>query len=312
MIRFVKHQDINPESWNRAVENAENASVFAKFEMLDILTGDATWHAAIKDDYTAVLPLPYRQKFGFSYLYTPFFLPQMGIYAESPINSSDTLMFFNIIPRKFFQVDLLFQKGDDITKLPDNHLVFTSHELDLKGPFDALWDGFSQNTRRNIKSAEKHFLTFEKNEGLVEEIIQLFKNNRGKDQAVHYKDRDYQTLLRAANFLLKQGNLDVVGVRNTEKKLIAGALMVRDHSKIWFWFSGRDETAAESRAMFFLLHEYLKDLCDTDLVFDFNGSNNENVARFYRGFGGLPYSIPMLQYSRLGILNLIKKRGSKK
>ncbi len=308
MIRFVKHQDIDPIAWNHAIEKALNGSVFASFEMLDALTGNSSWHAIIQDDYAAVLPLPYRRKFGISYLYTPFFLPKMGIFAENLVNPDESLMFFNAIPRRYLQIDLLFNKENNISDLPGNQLFLTSHEVDLQTSYNALLAGFSQNTRRNIKSAEKHFLTIEKNNKLIDEIINLFEQNRGKDRAVHYHPQDYLMLGRASEVLLQKGQLDVLGVRDASQKLIAGAFMVRDGKRIWFWFSGRDESAFECKPMFFLIHEYLKANCETRVVFDFNGSTNENVARFYRGFGAIPYPIPMIQYSRIAILGFLKKK----
>ena len=40
-------------------------------------------------------------------------------------------------------------------------------------------------------------------------------------------------------------------------------------------------------------------------MFDFNGSTNENVARMYKGFGGLPYPIVLVQHSQKGIKPLV-------
>ena len=309
MIRYVKHQDIDPKRWDNAVKNAANHSVFGTYEILNILSGDQNWDAVVEDDYMRVMPLPYRLKYGIPYIYTPFFLPQMGVFSTSPLDAETTLKFFNIIPRRFIQIDLLFNPYNDISKLPENQICLISHEMKLQEDYESLCANFSQNTRRNIKSAEKHFLTIEYNPKLVENIIQLFQNNRGKSPQVHYKEQDYQNLNRAAQYLLGLNLLDVVGVRDAEQKLIAGALLVRDHQRVWFWFSGRDETAADSKPMFFLLNEYLKNKCESDLTFDFNGSVNENVARLYRGFGGIPYPIMLLQHSRLKLLQKIKSNS---
>ena len=232
----------------------------------------------------------------------------MGIYAQQLVAAEDALRFFNTIPKKYRQVDLLFNRHNNISLLPENQYLLPSHEVSLQVPYETLWEGFSQNTRRNIKSAEKHFLTIEKNSGKVGDIIRLFQNNRGKAEAVHFQERDYRNLIRVADVLLNKDKLEVLGVRDGAQNLIAGALLVRDGHKVWFWFSGRDEKAADSKPMFFLINEFLKENCNTDTVFDFNGSSNENVARFYKGFGGIPYSIPMLQHSRSRILRMLKGR----
>lgn len=308
MIRFVKHSDIDPQRWDHAVKNAANNSVFGSYALLDILSGDQNWNALVEDNYASVMPLPYRTKFGVSYIYPPFFCPQMGIFSKKTTDAQKTLLFFNAIPKKFLQVDLLLNPHNNADLLPEHRLPCVSHQLDLNIPYDSLYANFSQNTRRNIKSAEKHFLTLEKNDGLIENIIDLFQNNRGKDAAVHFGTPDYLVLQKAAEFLLQKGKLEVLGVRDASYNLIAGAFMVLDGQRTWFWFSGRDERAAESKPMFFLLNEYIKQNCESPLLLDFNGSNNKNVARLYQGFGGVPYSMVMLQHSRLKILDYLKSK----
>ena len=47
--------------------------------------------------------------------------------------------------------------------------------------------------------------------------------------------------------------------------------------------------------MFYLLNEYIRNHAETDLIIDFNGSTNENVARLYRSFGGERYEIPFVR-----------------
>ena len=305
MIRFVCHQEIVPELWDRAVLTSACPTALATFELLNALTGDAQWDALVEDEYKAVLPLPHRTKAGISYIYTPFFLPRMGIFAPKPVDAKKTLEFFNAIPDNFKQVDLLFNPCNDATLLPSEKVELVSHVTCLNRPYDEMAKGFSTNTRRNIHAAEKHFLTIEKNEKFVEPIINLFKDNRGKSRSVHYKSQDYQHLAEAAKLLIKAKRLDVMGVFNPDQRLMAGAFMVRDVDRTWFWFSGRDEAVSEAKPMFFLLNEYLKNLSDSGIMFDFNGSTNENVARMYKGFGGLPYPIVLVQHSQKGIKPLV-------
>ena len=93
MIRFLKHSEIDPEKWNQAVHNSLFSSIFVEFEMLDLLTTPDTWDALVQDDYEAVMPLPYRKKGVLKYVYTPFFMPQMGIFSEREITLDETEAF---------------------------------------------------------------------------------------------------------------------------------------------------------------------------------------------------------------------------
>lgn len=78
MIRFLTHSEIDPEKWNQTVRNSLSPTIFAAYELLDLLTGDDTWHALVEDDYETVMPLPTRKKGVLKYVYTPFFVRQNG------------------------------------------------------------------------------------------------------------------------------------------------------------------------------------------------------------------------------------------
>ena len=101
-----------------------------------------------------------------------------------------------------------------------------------------------------------------------------------------------------ADYLLKNNLLEVYGVRTNDNQLAAGALFVKDGHRQWFWFSGRDNQLSEGKPMFLLLDAFIRDHAESDLILDFNGSQNENVARLYQGFGGKRYTIPFIRRFR--------------
>ena len=141
----------------------------------------------------------------------------------------------------------------------------------------------------------------------IQTIIDLFRNNKGQENSVHFKDADYQLLDSTANILKEMGMLDVISVHNTEGQCLAGALMVKDFDRYWFWFSGRDNQFAAAKPMFFLLDEYIQKHAEESKWLDFNGSMNENVARLYKGLGGLPYPVKMINYTKKTYWNLLLK-----
>ncbi|MEG1556362.1 MAG: GNAT family N-acetyltransferase, partial [Bacteroidales bacterium] len=147
-----------------------------------------------------------------------------------------------------------------------------------------------------IKAAQYHQLTL--SSCTINEIISLFRKNRGKTKNVHYRNKDYRILEKLTKYALDLHKLDIVGAKDQNGKLLAGALFLKDRDRTWFWFSGRDNRYAEGRAMFFIVDEYIKMHDKQELVLDFNGSMNENVARFYKGFGAEKYSYPMVCYTR--------------
>lgn len=314
MIHFVKHNDIDPIKWNASLQASKFRSVFCSYEILNELTHGGNWNALVSDDYQYIMPLPERSKLGLSYIYTPFFLPQMGIFSTQNVSSEIVTQFIQAIPEKYKQVDALLNASNDVSSLNTHTLTLISHQLNLNTPYEELFSNFAQNTQRNIKSARKQNLTFETKNVKIREIIELFIQNKGKENVVHFKTDDYKTLEQTAQTFLKLNKLDVVGVRTADGQLIAGALFVKDFDRSWFWFSGRDNRFSKEKPMFFLLDEYIKSQAEKSLFLDFNGSNNENVARLYKGFGGQPYEIHMLNFShnsRLhGLLKFYRKLKS--
>lgn len=294
MIRFLEHSEIDKDSWNKAAHEALHPTIFVDFDFLSI--GAPGWCALVEDDYQCIMPLPVRSKLSIKYIFTPFFYNRMGIFSRKDINPNTVKTFADAIPRKYRQIDLFLNENNPCNFIEQKTIEMMSHQLNLNRPYEFLARQYSQNTARNIKSAQKQNLQYSEDSS-IKEIIRLFQQNRGKQKAVHYKKKDYYSLMRLAHHAHNQGKLDTIGVLY-EGKLIAGALFLKDYEKLWFWFSGRDNAQADKKAMFFLIDEYIKRHAGHPLTLDFNGSMNENVARLYKGFGGLPYHFNMLHYTR--------------
>lgn len=292
MIRYLKHSEINPEQWNQTVRNSLFSTIFAEYEMLDILTDPDTWDAIVKDDYDAVMPLPYRKKGVLKYVYTPFFIPQMGIFHGEDLPQWKYDLFLEEVSEHYVLADLLMNEQNtwDWKKGITPYLV--SHVLSMHLPYSELYSQFHENTRRNIKAAQKQQSRVTVQEEKVADIIALFRNNRGQGGDVHFRDDDYGRLQCVSDYLLEHNQLEVYGVRTSINELAAGALFVKDGKCRWFWFSGRDNRLSESKPMFLLLDAYIRDHAESDLYLDFNGSSNPNVARLYRSFGSARYPIP--------------------
>ena len=292
MIRFLKHSEIDPEKWNQAVRNSLSSNVLAEYELLNLLTDGDTWHALVENDYEAVMPLPTRKKGVLKYVYTPFFLPQMGLFSEHEITPQKVADFLYEISRHYVLADVLMNEK---TESGHGDHEFVSHSLSLNLAYNELYSQFHENTRRNIKAAQKQQVRVTVQEEKIADIIALFRTNKGSEEAVHFRENDYARLQHVADYLLKHNLLEVYGVRTMQNELAAGALFVKDGKRRWFWFSGRDNQLSESKPMFLLLDTYIRDHAESDLYLDFNGSSNPNVARLYQGFDGKRYTIPFVR-----------------
>lgn len=286
MIRFLKHSEINPEKWDQTIRNSLAPTILVEYAMLDLLTGDNTWNALVKDDYEAVMPLPTRKKGVLKYVYTPFFLRQMGIFSAKQITPDEVEDFLKEVSRHYVLADVLM----NVNSMPKRDSVaFYSYALSLQPSYNELQTAYSKNARKNLKAAQNKQCRVTVQEETITDVINLFRLNRGKEQNVHYHPQDYEMLQRLSEKLLNDGLLDIYGVRTSENELAAGALFPHDFNCRSLLFSGRDNRLSSCKPMYLLMDAYIRDHAGSSCVVECY-TNNPNMADFYQGFGGRQYS----------------------
>jgi hypothetical protein len=281
MIRHLRHHEIDKERWDETIKKSFNGIIYAYSWYLDIVSPG--WEALMADDYKKVMPLTGGKKLGVKYLFTPFFVQQLGVFAITKLSADDVREFLKAVPReyKYWEINLnTFNNvgGGEIEFRPN-----LTHELDMIQDIAAIRKDYSENTRRNIKKADLQNLTVVKDPSR-EEIIALFRQNRGKDVQV-LQEAHYDVLRKLLQALDGRGRLHPRGVLNEKGELIAGAFFTDSNGKVIFLFSGNSEEGKEKGAMFLLIDSFIAENAHKNLVLDFEGSNDPNLARFYRGFG---------------------------
>ncbi len=298
MIRYLKHNEIDKKKWDACIKESFNGQVYAWSWYLDIVHPD--WHALVEGEYERVFPLTGNRKFGISYLYQPFFAQQLGVFSPSILNAEIVNAFLQAIPSQYQFAEIRLNthnKADDSLFAITQH---TNYELDLINTYERISRKYSSNTRRNLKKATEVELSLMKNVK-PEEVIKLFRANRGRTIS-HWNDLEYNRLKKLTYTALYRGQAIVYGVYAKPNELCAGAIFIRSHGKLVFLFSGANQQAKENHAMTFLIDGVIREHAPSHLVFDFEGSDNENLARFYKGFGSKRTTYPGVEINRLPLL----------
>ena len=95
-------------------------------------------------------------------------------------------------------------------------------------------------------------------------------------------------------------NLSItMGVSMPDGTLCAGAFFLHDKSRWIFHFAASDNKSRETGAMFLLVENFIREDSGQPLILDFEGSNDQNVTRFYKGFGALPGNYYQVTINRL-------------
>jgi hypothetical protein len=137
--------------------------------------------------------------------------------------------------------------------------------------------------QRNLKKASSFDLSIDKQIS-PKLIINLFKHNKGK-QFDKIGEREYNMLNELIQTCLTKGRAQVWGVMTKEKRLCAGAFFLESNGKVIFLFSGSNQVARTNGAMPYLIDRFIHANAQLNLIFDFEGSNDLNLARFYKNFG---------------------------
>lgn len=293
MIRFLPHNDIDKAKWDACIGNSVNGNVYAFSWYLD--NACERWGALVEDDYFSVMPLPYRKKAGFQYIFPPSLVQQLGIFSVEEISSSKVAEFIHEIPSKFKYAEIYLNHNNPVEKLTVTKKVHVNLELSLNKPYDELQRNYAENLRRILKKIPEHIFTIKK-EGDTQELIDLFKNNQAKKIGSLPKDF-YQVLERISN-VSKEKNLMQLWQVFHEGKLCAGVMFIFGFHKAIFLFSANNDTGKELHAMHFLIDRFIHENSGKKLSLDFEGSDNESLARFYRSFGAIEKNYSGITFSR--------------
>lgn len=286
MIRFLKHNKIDKVKWDLCINNSINPSIYALSWYLDIVAKN--WNALVEDDYISVFPIPIKNKFGIKYSLQPYWTQQLGLFSTKNNTKHELQEFLNLIPNSifFYQINLNF--GLLVDKFKKLKVVNNNNFcLELNQDFETIYSNFSKNLKRNLKQCNNLNVSRDLN---IFEIIELFKTEKGK-LIKNLNEYSYNLLIEIAKSAKNNNQLELWGAFDGEK-LCAGAMFVLYKNKAVLIFSGVSLIGKTNNSMHYLISEFIKVHQKSNLVLDFEGSNIESLARFYRSFGAvnIPYS----------------------
>ena len=292
MIQYLRHNQIDKGRWDTCISQAPNGLVYAFSWYLDVV--HPGWEALVEvndDKYLSVMPLTCNKKYLINYLFQPFFVQQLGIFSCLPIAPETTQAFIQAIPKKFRLIEIRLNEGNPIAKDQKRVEFHRNHLLDLNKDYDLLFSNYHDNTQRNLKKSLNNSLRFVKSVSM-QKVIALFRDDRGAT-VNHWGDWEYARLDQLAKVATASKHAFVYGVQAAEDSdVICGALFMVSHHRITFLFSGNSLKGKELHAMTFLIDQVIREFSSQPMVLDFEGSDDENLARFYQGFGSEPVSYP--------------------
>lgn len=294
MIRYLEHNAIDRQKWDDLV--ASHGLIYAQSWYLDVVHPD--WEALVLDDYEAVMPLTGGKKFGVHYLFQPFFVQQLGIVSRQPLSPETQSEFLLSIPKKYRFAEIRLNESNAFNEHIQGVEYHRNVILNLNQDYDSIRAHYHTNTKRNLAKAEGNGLELDFETDLPE-ITDLFRSNRGASVKV-WGDAEYAILLRLKDAALRHNQALVVGVKHQETKaLLCGGLFMTTADRVIFLFSGCSEAGKEKQAMTFMMDRMIQRFANQPITFDFEGSDDDNLARFYLGFGGEERRYPSYTFNNM-------------
>ena len=301
-IVLLKNQEIDYDKWDNCIQNSDNGNLYAKSWYLDIVSPN--WQALVLGDYEFVMPLTIKRKFGISAILQPLHCQQLGIF---PLPDFATQQKFS---QKLFDSFRIIQYQLNSEMDYNAFLNFklqkkTNFILPLSYSYEIIYSHFSTNTKRNIKAAEKLGVRVIK--GLAQSDF-----FRYKEQSVERKipKKSYQILNQLMSSTIANGQGTIYAAYSNTNELCAAAFIIFDGNKAYYLNAFSTSDGKENKAMYAIVNELIKELCQNDITIDFEGSMIEGVARFYRGFGSLSHDYYFLSSTRLPFIGTKNRTNS--
>ena len=281
MIHHLTHAQIDRQRWDAAVLQSNAVKLYGMSWWLDACSPG--WEALIQGDYEAVMPLTTRKKLGVSYLAQPDVTQQLGVFGAS-VNTELVLAFLEAIPAKFKLTEICLNRSNELPEAVEGTQPLQNFELALGKQYDVLRTAYSKNLKRNLNKAAMAGFNIVPNLHGLPACIELFKAGKA-DIAASLPERFFDTLQRVLKACAQHAEVCILEAQHPAHGHLASAVFAIAHGRAVFLFSGNSEAGRSMLALPALIDHFITTRCQTLDVLDFEGSNDANLARFYKSFG---------------------------
>jgi hypothetical protein len=261
-VNLIDRKHIDLEKWDNLVAQS-GATVFSTSAYLDAVAQN--WCVLVDDEYSKGIAIPYTNRFNVKIAYTPVFLR----YVEL-INGDFDEHVMDLI-KSFFSIG----------ELNLRHVAVhcnSKHFQELKSTAQFK---LNDQGRRMIRKFEASDLQWEETNDLklITDVIEAELPKKVVSLHPSFKE-----LVQLVRNLENQGCLKSYIVKKNNL-VVGGIFFVQFGGRLLYLKSAFTDEAKKAGAMYYILSEKITHALEQGFVFDFGGSNAENVRRFNLHFG---------------------------
>lgn len=289
---------VNKEVYREICAGRKDIPLFAQPWWLDVVAPD--WDAVIGkmgDQVIGIWPFTIHNKANIRFLRSPLLTPYLGPVVLFPPD---------LAPRKqpAFELDVLealsaqiphaqvwnlalaptFQSAGVFKRLGLDVHVQQTFLLDLDCPVEELLANTRDNVRRSLKSAAAD-IKVENRPDAAKELFSFYAHTLGRKNRENHISFDL--LQRAMTEAQAQNATALWAATDSSGQALAFVWTVWDNNNCYYLMGAQHPTIRNPHAMTALLWHAITDAKSRGLkLFDFEGSMDPGVERFFLGFGG--------------------------
>jgi hypothetical protein len=146
---------------------------------------------------------------------------------------------------------------------------------------ERLWADLTEGCRRQIRKAQRSVTV--RDDLSMDELFAVSTLSWARQHRRPPFDATF--LQRVGAAAAAQGSLLGLGAEGADGKLHAAICVIRDERAAHYWIGGGDPELRNSGAHSLLIWEAICRVAGRSAVFDFEGTMNQQIEHFFRGFG---------------------------
>jgi hypothetical protein len=290
---------MDKQRWNALVAKDSESLIYQYTWFLEAMCD--SWYGIIDDQYTTVIPLAVKRKWGIKHVYMPPFLQRMMLVGKA-LNEVETKL-VNSILQNFSSLTVFNIANFELNITPIKNLK-NNFFLDLQQGYKCVYERYTKELIKNVKKA--HFRGCEfTTEVTFDQVVAFYQQAYGEKSS--YTSAHFALLKKCIEQPEAQGYFHLWGVKAADtQELLLAALLLDDGRRCYYLLAAPSAQGKQYRATAFFIDTVIQKMVEKgNRYFDFEGSNIPSVAQFYRTFN--PETEHYTQYYYNGFCTPLKQ-----
>jgi hypothetical protein len=276
LMKHLRHDEIDLKKWDACVLSDPSGLPYALSWFLEIASPE--WEGLVWGDYEVVMPLPVKYKWKLPYLVQPAGCQQLGLFGKGiTLEIIDEAIRW--IKKHYIYIHIYLNYHNAHPSLKERKNLI----LPLDEKYDTLYSFYHTNLKRNLKKS-MNFENRVTETFIWDTLLHYFK------QSPHFKEtpRGWLDVIEKLGYeAFNRQVAKTVGLFSEKGEFLACANLLFTKNRIIFWFSATSAEGRNRSSMHYLIDYLIKKYAGSSMIFDFEGSENPTLARFYSSFGAI-------------------------